>query len=262
MLSNLVIIPFIGIILMFGVLVIVLSLFEILPTFLADVYMHVISLMNQFVSWISIQESFLIKDISFSFLLLLMSYACLIFGFRYFERKTYKPVIVFLSIIVIFQLSLFHEKYQTETTTEFVIFNKNRQTIIGENYNGNLKIYHDLDSLSIQNLTAIKDYKVGEKVKNIKFVNKLSNSYQFKSNTFILVDSLGVYQLKSNLNSIVLLIQSPKINLERLIKDIQPKQIIADASNYKNQVVRWKFLCDEKNIPFYYTGEKGAIIFK
>jgi len=262
MLSNLVIIPFIGLILMLGILVIMLSLFQVLPAFIADLYMFIISLMNQFVSWISIQESFLIKDISFSFLLLLMSYACLIFGLRYFERKTYLSVLAFLSIIIIFQLSVFYEKHQIETTTEFIIFNKSRQTIIGKNDNGNLKIYHDLDSLSILNLNAIKDYKIGKKIKDIQFVNQHSNSYTFKNNTFILVDSLGVYQLGNLLKPTVLLIQSPKINLERLIENIQPKQIIADASNYKNQVVKWKFICDKKSIPFYYTGESGAITFK
>jgi competence protein ComEC len=262
MLSNLVIIPFIGIILMFGIFVIVLALFQILPSFLAELYMFIISLMNQFVSWISIQESFLIKDISFSLLFLLMSYGCLIFGFMCVERKTYKSVIAFLSIVILFQGSVFYEKQQAATTNEFVIFNKNRQTIIGENKNGNLKIYHDLDSLNIKNLSLITNYKVGKKVKTIQFKKQLSNSYQFKNNTFILVDSLGIYQLGNKLKPIILLIQSPKINLERLIQNIQPKQIIADASNYKSQVVNWKFMCDKNGIPFYYTAEKGAIIFK
>ena len=262
MLSNLVIIPFIGVILMFGILVITLSLFQVLPSFLADVYMFIISLMNKFVSWISIQESFLIKEISFSSLLLIISYLCLIFGFRYFEKKTYKSVIVFLALIVIFQLSIFYEKHQTETTTEFVVFNKSRNTIIGENYNGSLKIYHDLDSLSIRNLNAIKDYKIGKKVKKTQFINQLSNTYQFKNTTFLLIDSLGVYQLGNQLKPIVLLMQSPKINLERLINNLQPKQIIADASNYKSQVITWKLICDKKNVPFYYTAENGAIIFK
>ncbi|WKD85995.1 ComE operon protein 3 [Polaribacter huanghezhanensis] len=262
MLSNLVIIPFIGIILMLGILVIVLALFQILPTFLADLYMFIISLMNQFVSWISIQESFLIEDISFSFLLLLMSYGCLIFGFMYVERKTYKSTVLFLSFVILFQGSVFYEKKQVEITNEFVIFNKSRKTIIGENKNGNLKIHHDLDSVSVKMLGLIKDYKVGKKVTTIEFKNQFANSYQFKKEIFILVDSLGVYQIGKKLNPIVLLIQSPKINLERLIENIQPKQIIADASNYKNQVVNWKFICDTKNIPFYYTGEKGAIIFE
>ena len=262
MLSNLVIIPFIGVILMLGVLVIVLAVFQVLPTLLADLYISIISLMNQFVSWISIQESFLIKEISFSFLLMIISYVCIIFGFIYFDKKNHKTVVGFLLMIVIFQLSIFYEKHQAETTNEFIIFNKSRQTIIGENNNGKLKIHHNLDSLSIQKLSAIKDYKVGKSIKTIQFINQLSNTYQFKKQNFLLVDSLGVYRLGNKLKPIVLLIQSPKINMDRLISNISPIQVIADASNYKNQVVKWKFICDKKNIPFYYTGEKGAIVFK
>ena len=261
MLSNLVIVPFIGVILMLGILVIVLAVFHMLPAFLADLYMFVISMMNNFVSWISIQEDFLIKDISFSFLVMLLSYACLIFWLIYLKRKTFRAIMVFLSILVIFQLSILYEKHQAQTTNEFIVFNKSRQTIIGENNDGLLKIYHDLDSLSIKNLNLITDYKVGKKVGEMLFFNQLPNSYSFKNNTIVLVDSLGVYQFENTLEPIVLLIQSPKINLERLIHIMKPKQVIADASNYKNQVVRWKFICDKKGIPFYYTGEKGAIIF-
>ena len=262
MLSNLVIIPFIGVILMFGILVIFLALTQVLPSFLADVYIFIISMMNKFVSWISIQESFLIKEISFSTLLLIISYFCLIFGFRYFVRKTFKSTIAVLLIIIIFQMSVFYEKNDSQTTSEFVIFNKSRHTIVGENNNGKLKIYHDLDSVSIRNLSAIKDYKIGKKIKEIQFENKLPNSFLFKEKHILLVDSLGVYQIGNQLKPIVLLRQSPKINLERLIKSIQPKQIIADASNYKSQVVNWKIICDKKNISFYYTAENGAIIFK
>lgn len=262
MLSNLVIIPFIGIILLVGILVILLSLFHLLPVFLADAYMFVISLMNQFVSWISIQESFLIKEISFSFSLLLISYACLFFGILFFKRKTFQSILAFLILLVIFQSTILFEKQQVQTTSEFIIFNRNRQTIIGENNQGNLKVYHDLDSLSIKNLGLIKAYKVGGNINKVQFKNQPSNTYQFKNNTFILVDSLGVYQLGNKLKPIVVLRQSPKINLERLINVLQPKQIIADASNYKNRVVNWKFICDKKGIPFYYTGENGAILFK
>ena len=35
---------------------------------------------------------------------------------------------------------------------------------------------------------------------------------------------------------IVVLIQSPKINLKRLISTIKPEQIIADGSNYKSYI--------------------------
>lgn len=61
---------------------------------------------------------------------------------------------------------------------------------------------------------------------------------------------------------IILLTQSPKINLERLIQIHQPKQIIADGSNYKSYIKLWKATCEKQKIPFHATTEKGLIQIK
>jgi competence protein ComEC len=82
----------------------------------------------------------------------------------------------------------------------------------------------------------------------------------FKNATLLVVDSLGVY---SNQNTdYLLLTQSPKINLERLIDSINPKQIIADGSNYHSYIDRWRKTCLKRKLPFHYTGEKGAYYFE
>ena len=61
-----------------------------------------------------------------------------------------------------------------------------------------------------------------------------------------------------NINpDIVILRQSPKINLERLIEINRPKLIVADASNYKTTILLWKSICIKKKIPFHATVEKG-----
>ena len=56
---------------------------------------------------------------------------------------------------------------------------------------------------------------------------------------------------------IIIIRNSPKINLDRLLQKINPEIIIADASNYKSYVVSWKESCKNKNIPFHSTYEKG-----
>src|SRR5690606_24095560 len=60
--SNLVIIPFLGIILGLGLLVIILALLNILPDLIADFYGSMISTMNNFIGWIARQEDFLFRD--------------------------------------------------------------------------------------------------------------------------------------------------------------------------------------------------------
>ena len=60
----------------------------------------------------------------------------------------------------------------------------------------------------------------------------------------------------------ILLTNSTRINLERLLNDLRPARVIADGSNYPELVLRWKLSCQQKNIPFHYTGEKGYYIIR
>lgn len=85
--------------------------------------------------------------------------------------------------------------------------------------------------------------------------------YQFNEALILVVDSLGVYNVPFK-PSIVLLRDSPKINLERLIDNLQPQQIIVDGSNYRSYVDRWKATCTIKKLPFHHTYEMGAFILK
>jgi competence protein ComEC len=72
------------------------------------------------------------------------------------------------------------------------------------------------------------------------------------------VDSLGIYNINSVKPKWIILRQSPKINLNRLIDSLHPELIICDGSNYKTYQERWKLTCEAKKIQFYQTSEKGA----
>ena len=63
-------------------------------------------------------------------------------------------------------------------------------------------------------------------------------------------------------NPIVVLQYSPKINLERLIQFVKPKQIVADGNNYKSFVKTWEGICRKQKTPFYYTGKNGAFMYE
>ncbi|MCH7523634.1 MAG: hypothetical protein IIC74_01160 [Bacteroidetes bacterium] len=60
---------------------------------------------------------------------------------------------------------------------------------------------------------------------------------------------------------IILLRNSPKINLERLIDSLQPELIISDGSNYKTYQERWSKTCEVQKILFHQTGKKGAFVY-
>ncbi len=257
--SNLVIIPFLGTILIGGIVVILFAFLGILPQFMADFYGLIISLMNKFVSFISHQEQFLITNISFSFLLMMVFYAVIIFMARFFIDRNSKKLLYALIAIVLLQSVFLFEKYQKEKKQEFIVFHKSRNSILGNRIGEKLQVYHHLDSVKIRQQKLLIAYKVNEKVV-LDFYQKTPFVFTRSNQHILRIDSLGIYQLNKLKNPIVLLQESPKINLIRLIEGLQPVQIIADGSNYKSYVNRWRKTCLEKGILFYYTGQKGAVI--
>ena len=259
-LSNLLIIPFLGVILGAGIIVLGLSYLTILPVFLVDIYSGIISILNRLVAFIARQEAFLFSDISFSFIKMFFSYLVIIACFQFFLKRNAKRCLFFLSSVLIFQFVFFYEKYHIEKNNEFIVFHKSRNSIVGIRTGSFLEVYNDMDSLvTKQNL--LKNYKVGE---NILYQNyqKLPTLLQLNKQIVLFIDTAGVYNLTDLHQPIVLLHQSPKINLERLINRLQPTIIIADGSNYKSYVRRWKATCLKLQIPFWSTNEQGAYIKK
>ena len=81
--SNLLIIPFLGIILSTGIIVLVLSYYSILPAFMVTIYGGIISVLNKTVVFIAKQEAFLFSDISFSVVKMFLLYLLIIAYFQF-----------------------------------------------------------------------------------------------------------------------------------------------------------------------------------
>lgn len=256
-LSNLVIIPFLGAILIGGIVIIFLALIGFLPQVLADLYGFVIDVMNSFVSWISHQEQFLWKEISLSLLMMMVSYLFIILMVRFLSIKSPKNLIYFLVSIFTIQCVFAFEFYQKKRKKEFIVFHKTRHSVLGFRKGKELLVQHDVDSVAFQKSNLLTSYRIGENISQIT-KSKSFSIFKFENEVILLVDSLGAYQLSKLRKPIVVLQYSPKINLIRLIKTLQPKQIIADGSNYKSYVKRWKKTCNQQKTPFFYTGKNGA----
>lgn len=258
--SNLVIIPFLGIILGLGILVILLAVLDLLPEFLLYSYDNILTGLRHFITWVAQFESFLFKDIPFSWLQVLAFYIVLISLFHYFRVKHLPWLYMTFCGIMLFQMELFLQ-YNTAKEQKFIVFNRSRHTIIGEQRHKTLFIYHDLDSTQMSTTKLFSQYKVGAFIKTFR-LKPLEKVYDFQDQLILVVDSLGIYEPLRFQPRYVLLTQSPDINLERLISRLQPQLIIADASNYKSYVRRWQSTCKKQKLPFHYTNEKGALILK
>ena len=118
-----------------------------------------------------------------------------------------------------------------------------------------------MDSMQLKNEYSTKAYRISEGISSLQ-KHDFKNYIQYAWKEILLIDSLGVYKISGTNNPIVVLQNSTKINLNRLIQTVQPSKIIADGSNYKREVLHWESTCLKNKIPFHYTGQKGAFILK
>jgi len=257
--SNLIIIPFLGVILGLGLVVLVLSYESILPLFLEGFYGDVISILNKVVAFVARQESFLFSEISFSALKMIFSYLLIISGFQLFLKLNTKRCFLFFGSILAFQCVLILEKYTIAQKSEFIVFHKSKNSIIGIRKGSSFELYHSMDSLQISSQKLLINYKVGENISS-QNSHKLSNLMYYDKQVVLIIDKDGLYDIKELNNPIVLLRQSPKINLQRLVKKLKPAIIIADGSNYKSYIENWNTTCKNLKTPFWTTYNQGAYV--
>ncbi len=255
--SNLVIIPFLGIILGVGLVIILLAAFDVLPEWIIQSYALIIDLLNTFINWVAQQESFLFQNVPFSLGHVFCCYMLIIAVLLYFKRQRFRELVFVLSTIILFQLFIHYYKYD-QNQSELIIFHKSKYTIIAERHYTSLNVYHNI-STPITEQTSVLDYQIGVGIKKMR-TDSLKSIFDITGKQLLLVDSLGIYNTRSFKPEYVLLTGSPKLNLERLIDSLQPTLIIADGSNYYSYQERWKTTCEAKKIPFHQTSEKGALI--
>lgn len=252
--TNMVVIPCLIVILGLGILLLILIGIYHPPEFLIHTLGWIIQFMNRFVEWVASKEAFLFDQISFDLTALIISYLILFFLSIFYHKKTFKNLLVLGICILGFQV--FVQQIPALTSkNSFVIFHKSRYSVFGLHSNQHLEIHTDLDS--IKNERLLNDYKIGAAIKT-QSTDSIQGLYKIDDKLLLVVDSTGVYNLKSVNPQWVLLRQSPKINLNRLIDSLQPELIIWDGSNYKTYQERWKLTCEAKKIPFHQTSEKGA----
>ncbi|MDT0689397.1 ComEC/Rec2 family competence protein [Salegentibacter sp. F188] len=255
--TNLVLLPFIGLILGLGILVIFLALINALPHFLAQFYGSCIAAMNRFVDVVAAQEVFVLDDIPFSALITVLAYLLIIFGIILIYKLNFRNLSLFLIAIIFLQLGLIFEKFHFRQS-EALVFHKSRGTVLGFRNNDTLTLFTSENIQSNEEL-FLKNYKVATKADTV-ISKKMHNIYNFTGEKLLVVDSAAVYNFSGFKPDILLLTNSPKINLARLASETDLKQIIADGSNYRSYVEQWKQTAENKKIPFHYTGEKGAFV--
>ena len=257
--ANIVAIPLVTVILITGIIVLILNFVNNdIALLLGRLLEILIQTLNSFISWIASFKNLVIKDIPFTLLLTLSSYTIIIFVVLWGFKKEYKRMVAVLFAILSFQIIYTTTKWRADSSKAFVVFNNWNYSLAAHKQHNRITFYTN-DSLAEENL-SVKAYAKGSFNDSIAIL-PLQNTLWYKQNKILVIDSLGCYS--SNIKpDVLLLTQSPKINLERLLDTLSPKVIIADATNYKSYVARWETTCRKKKIPFHATAEKGSYIIE
>lgn len=255
--SNLLIVPTLGLILGIGILVIFLALLNRLPDILVTAYDTLIRCMNGIIGRVAQQEAFVFRNISFDAVQLILVYTILICAVVFFSRPTFKKAFALFLAVIGFQFWLFNTSYQSWHKETLFLAHQTRNSILVHQSGNHLSAIAQ-DDKGLERLTT--DYQIAERILSIAH-HPLKNAYQWHNKNLMIIDSLRVYPKKKGNTDYVLLTGSPKLNLERLIDSVHPKTIIADGSNYISYIGRWRETCTRREVPFHYTGEEGAFYF-
>jgi competence protein ComEC len=256
--TNMVVIPCLMVILGLGIVTLILIGIFNPPDILVYSLGWVIQFMNRFVEWIATKETFLFDQISFNLAALIICYLILFSLSIFYHKKTFKNFMILGICILSFQVFV-QQIPALASKNSFVIFHKTRHSVLGFQSNQHLEVHSDLDS--IYNLRMLKDYKIGAAIKT-QSTDSIHRLYKIDNTLLLVVDSLGIYNVKSIKPQWVLLSHSPKINLNRLIDSLHPELIIWDGSNYRTYQERWKKTCEAKKMRFHQTSEKGAFLVR
>jgi competence protein ComEC len=254
--TNVLVLPLLGIIMVVGLVAVIIGCFGIVPKFVIVPLTMMIAIQNKCIGWVASWDAFVFKNIGFTAAMLWTSYLVIIALGLWLQKPIYKKVVLAMVSVLLLQIVCLHNKWQSTNTQEMIVYHQKKSTMITERKNNKVILF---GNDSIQNTIAknqiLQSYLTANFAKLTKREN-LQNLYYFNTKKILLIDSSATVPLLIK-PDIVILVNSPKINLERYLSAYTPKQIVADGSNYKSYIRLWKATCHKAKIPFHITNEKG-----
>jgi competence protein ComEC len=251
--TNIIILPVLSFIMIAGIVVMIIAIFTSPPFSMIMIFEKSIYLLNFMIHAVASVDSFVIRDISFNLYHLWAFSLFIICTVVWIKKPNFNKLILVLVSIISIQLAFIFTKAETETQKELIVYNEKKNTIISERLGRNIVLY-SRDTIH-KNIRNINSYLVGNSI-SLSKIKKIKNVLYFKNTKILIIDSTKAFSEKIQPN-ILILTQTSRINLDRLLLHIHPKIVIADGSNSNSIQKYWKNSCFKKNIPFHSTKEKG-----
>jgi len=257
--SNLLIIPLVGTLLILGIVTIVLGMLNVLPPLFVSGYSLLLSLMNGIVTWVGKQSYFVFDQIPFNQIAVILAYIALIALVKWTVVNSPKWLRIGLLAVCLFQLNYLYA-HHASASQQWIVFNVHRETLVGVQQGTQLKVFAS-NPTSLKSNTILETYLTGS-YRTLEQKIPLKNVFHHDQKTLIILDEDAIYPINAPPHPILLLSHSPSLNLERIIDRVQPDQIIVDGSNYPSEVAQWEKTCKSHNIKFHYTVRDGAFLLQ
>lgn len=257
LLVNIAVIPFLGIILGTGFLLLILASFNLFPSVLLQSYQILIWSMNEVILGLGKQKAFILKRIYLDGFGLVLLYVIIVLIFHVYERRNFFFLRLTGLCIILFQVWNSLSLYIKSNEQELLILHTPGKTTLLKKEKRQPVLY---STDTVVNPRLLDPILSSDRLKELQF-KKLKNVYVLKGKHLILINNASFPINSTYKTHFLLLTNSPKINLNRCLDSLQPKMVIADGSNYTSYVKRWKTSCRNKSITFYATSERGALAF-
>lgn len=257
-LSNFIILPLIGPVVIFGVVLTLSSIMTTPPQVVFDLWEQLTHLILGSVEWISSDKDLLLEDLNLSMSRLLSYYLVAVFLWWSLQHpwiNKRKIITLYLPILlsVISVGHLLQSLMPAEQDVQFALLHRYKHTVvIAKTKDGIVGLSHATQ----QNSGLMREYArhYHQTLKQERALNRIMG---FNGTPIIVIDSTGLYPKLSG--AIVLITNNAKIHFEQMVHQLKPSLVLADGSNYYNLVQFWRQQAKKINQKFLDTYKFGAI---
>ncbi len=257
-LSSIAIIPFLGIVLAMGYFMIILDYFDFLWPFYVQIYAKMIGMMNQTIELFGSLNSLIYQNVFFTEALVLVSYIFIGLLTFWIRKPSAKRSASLLICGILFFVILLFEKTYTQSESAFVVFHQYKQSLILRRTGDRGVLYPGAGIPRSKELNVTKNYELEHLFLELSESKKRLNFHKLGNFRIMVIDHSSIKSDFGFEPDILILINSPKINLDRILADIRPKIIVADGSNFSSYKALWGKSAKKSGIVFHDTFKQGA----
>ena len=271
-LANLIAIPYTNVLMFVGIAVILFSPLSLISSFVGIVLARCLFWFNEIIRIINQMPYASIQNLHFD------AWDAILVGLIVFllaiwvQTKNHRMIFIMLLFVFIFSSKQIGEKVQVLHHRNITVYSIQHHTVVGF-IDGNQCRFITDSSMHQQSSTwksSISNNLTNNRISEVNFISgneyaddnffRMNNFVQFYDRRIAIIDSTISKQKHAAVLAVDILIvtQKSKKNVERILKEYSPKQVVADASISPYYSKRWLDACKKANIGFFDVKTEGA----